>query len=150
MSFHLAQVNIAVAKYGEDDERFSEFVGNLDRINALADSAQGFVWRYISDDNDAEARAAFGNDKLLFNMSLWSSLEDLKYYVYQSDHVNILRQRADWFIPQGSPSMVLWWQREGQIPTVAEAKHRLDCLTEAGPTEEAFTFRSTYDMPMKS
>ena len=35
----------------EDDERFAGFVDNLDRINALAESSPGFIWRYVSTDN---------------------------------------------------------------------------------------------------
>ena len=45
MNFHLAQVNIAIAKYSRDDSRFAGFVDNLDRIYALSESTPGFVWR---------------------------------------------------------------------------------------------------------
>ena len=144
MTFHLAQVNVAVARYGIDDPRFAGFVDNLDRINAIADQSPGFVWRYTSDDDDAEAKRIFASETLLFNMSLWQSVDALKNFVYESDHLGILRQRGDWFVPQNYPVMALWWQPEGQIPSVTEAKHRLDCLAECGPTEEAFTFRSSF------
>ena len=144
MTLKLAQVNVAVAKYAEDDPRFAGFIDNLDRINAIADQWPGFVWRYISDDNDAEAKRVFASDMLIFNMSLWESVEALKNFVYESDHLGILRQRGDWFIPQNHPVMALWWQPEGQIPGVTEAKHRLDCVAESGSTAEAFTFRSAF------
>ena len=144
MMFHLAQVNVAVAKYADDDPRFAGFVDNLDRINAIADQSTGFVWRYTSDDDDAEAKRIFASDTLLFNMSLWQSIDALKQFVYESDHLGILRQRGDWFVPQKHPVMALWWQPEGQIPSVAEAKRRLDCLAERGSTDEAFTFRSSF------
>ncbi len=32
MDYHLAQVNVAIARYAYDDPRFAEFVDNLDRI----------------------------------------------------------------------------------------------------------------------
>jgi hypothetical protein len=42
-SYHLAQLNIAKMKYSVESAEMSEFVDNLNRINALADSAAGFV-----------------------------------------------------------------------------------------------------------
>ena len=60
MKFHLAQVNIAVAKYSDDDPKFAGFVDNLDRIYALAESTPGFVWRHVTVDDDAKAKAIYG------------------------------------------------------------------------------------------
>jgi hypothetical protein len=45
VEYHLAQVNVAVAKYACDDPRFSGFVDNLGRIYDLAESLPGFIWR---------------------------------------------------------------------------------------------------------
>lgn len=148
MRFHLAQVNTAIAKYKYGDPEFAGFVDNLDRINGLADSSAGFVWRYITDDEDAEVKRVFGDERLIFNMSLWESMRDLREFVYDSDHVQILRQRAEWFIPQDGPSLALWWQPAGDIPSVTEARHRLQCLAQSGPTQDAFTFRSAFDPPV--
>ena len=147
MSYHVATVNIAIARYQYEDPRIAGFVDNLDRINAIADDSNGFVWRYISDDDDAEVRRLFGNDDLLFNMSVWETLDDLRTFTYQSDHVTILRQRADWFIPMDGPSLAIWWQPVGEIPTIVEARHRLECLGQMGPTADAFTFRSVLNPP---
>lgn len=147
MDFVLAQTNFAVPKYSIEDPAFSGFVDNLERINALAEGSPGFVWRYISDDDDAEARRVFANDRLLFNMSTWESLRDLRHYVYQSDHVDILRDRSEWFIPQQGPTMALWWQPAGEIPSVTDAWHRLECLRQAGAGPDAFTFRSPFEPP---
>ena len=147
MTYHIATANYAVAKYAYEDPAFSGFVDNLDRINALADAAPGFVWRYISDDDDAEARRIYGIDDLIFNMSVWESVESLRNYVYESDHVDILRRRAEWFVPQPGATMALWWKPAGEIPTISEAKHRMECLTMHGPTEDAFTFRSVFEPP---
>lgn len=147
MSFHLAQVNIAIAKYAYDDVLFSGFVDNLDRIYELAETTPGFVWRHVSVNDDAEAKAAFGEDNLIFNMSVWTGKEALHNFVYKSEHIDILRQRGEWFIPQNRPIMALWWQLAGTIPTIVEAKHRLDRLAQAGPTEDAFTFRQFYEAP---
>ena len=147
MIFNLTQVNIAIAKYSYADPEFAGFVDNLDRIYELAEHADGFVWRYVSEDEDAEAKRIFSNDALIFNMSMWKSLQDLRNFIYESDHVQILRKRAAWFVPQDRPTMTLWWQPDGKLPTVAEAKRRLECLAQTGSTVDAFTFRDEYEMP---
>lgn len=147
MSFHLVQLNVAIAKFDMEDPRMAGFTDNLDRINGLADVSPGFIWRYTSDDNDAAVKALFGDPMLLFNLSVWESKEALEDFVYRSDHVAILRQRAEWFVPQKGPSMALWWTAAGTLPGITEAKHRLERLAQAGPTEDAFTFRSAFDPP---
>ena len=147
MNWHLAQVNIGVAKFGYEDPRFAEFVDNLDRINVLADESPGFVWRYVQEDECEAGRDVFGDESLLFNMSIWESKEALMEYVYKSDHVQILHRRAKWFVNQERPILALWWQLAGTKPTVVEAKHRLERLAQAGPTEDAFTFRQFFEAP---
>lgn len=144
MNFHLAQVNIAIAKYAYADPRFAGFVDNLDRVYALSESTSGFVWRYVSVDNDAEAKAIFGEPNLIFNMSLWETKEALSDFVYKSDHADILRKRAEWFTPQNKPTLVLWWQQAGTIPTVSEARHRLKLLAQTGLTIDVFTFSNFF------
>jgi Domain of unknown function (DUF3291) len=42
---YLAQVNIAKMKAPIESPIMADFVANLDRINALADAHEGFVWR---------------------------------------------------------------------------------------------------------
>ena len=147
MNFHLAQVNIAIAKYTREDPRFAGFVDNLNRIYALAESTPGFVWRHVSVNDDAEAKATFGDPDLIFNMSLWETKEALSDFAYKSSHVDILRKRADWFVPQNRPILALWWQNAGTIPTILEARHRLDLLAQSGPTQDAFTFGSFFEVP---
>lgn len=147
MNFHLAQVNIAIAKYRYDDPRFAGFVDNLERVYALAEQTPGFVWRHITVNEDAEAKMVFGDQSLIYNMSLWESKEALFDFVYKSDHAEILRQRADWFTPHDRPAFALWWHPAGQIPTITESRHRIDRLAQAGPTQDAFTFRHFFDAP---
>jgi hypothetical protein len=40
--------------------------------------------------------------------------------------------------------MVLWWIPAGHIPTVEEAKAKLDYLERCGPTPLAFTFKQRF------
>ena len=44
-AFELAQLNIALMKEPLESPGMADFVANLDRINALAESSPGFVWR---------------------------------------------------------------------------------------------------------
>jgi hypothetical protein len=43
--YQLAQLNIGVIKGAMDSPVMADFAANLDRINALAESMPGFVWR---------------------------------------------------------------------------------------------------------
>lgn len=148
MKFHLAQTNVGIPKYSYEDPRFAEFVDNLDRINALADSSPGFVWRYVAEDETEAGGEVFGDDNMLFNMLLWESKEVLMNYVYHTDHLEILRKRDEWFEPMERPIQAMWWVPEGTLPTVTEAKHRLELVKLNGPTEDTFRFRHFFEAPV--
>ena len=139
--FHLAQLNIAIMKYPLDDPRMEGFVSQLDSINALAEESDGFVWRLKDDTGNATEISAFDNPNYLVNMSVWESAEQLKAYVYQSAHVNVMRQRKQWFHLMKEAYYVLWSVPVGHIPTVEEAKERLLLLQTEGPGPEAFDFK---------
>ena len=145
--FWLAQANIARMKAPLDDPAMAGFVSQLERINAVADASPGFVWRLQTEDGDATALRAFEDERILFNMSVWESLEALHAYVYRGEHVGPLRDRRLWFEPLEGPPLVLWWIEAGHTPTVEEAKERLRTLADTGPTPEAFTFRRPFPAP---
>jgi hypothetical protein len=141
---HLAQLNIGKIKYPLDDPRMAEFVENLARINALAESSSGFVWRLQDDNGNATSITAYDDPAILVNMSVWQSVEALKSYIYQSDHSEFLRRRHEWF-ERIMPYMVMWWVPAGHLPTVEEAKERLAYLEQHGETPYAFTFRKVFE-----
>jgi len=145
--YHLAQLNIAKMKFPLDDSRMSEFVDNLERINALADNAPGFVWRLQTDDGDATGIEYFGTD-ILVNMSVWEDAEALHHYVYRSAHNKIMSQRKQWFDRIESTYTVLWWIPTGHVPTIEEAGRKLQFLSDNGPGAEAFTFKQSYPAPV--
>ena len=94
MEWHLAQVNIGRLRARVDDPLIADFVANLDRINALADAAPGFVWRLQTEDGNATAIRPADDDELLaINLSVWESVEALADYVYRSAHVELMRRR---------------------------------------------------------
>jgi hypothetical protein len=139
--FHLAQANIALMRAPLDDPFMEDFRTQLDRINAIADASPGFLWRLQTDQGNATAIRAYDDERILFNMSVWESIEALHYYVYRSGHAAPFRDRRRWFEPLESPPLVLWWVAAGHRPTIEEAKARFDVLRNRGPTAEAFTFK---------
>ena len=82
--FHLAQANVANMRAPLEDPIMEGFRSQLDRINALADASPGFVWRLQTDSGNATDIRAFENELILFNMSVWESIEALHAYVYRS------------------------------------------------------------------
>jgi hypothetical protein len=144
--YELAQLNIAAMKEPLQSPGMADFVANLDRINALAEASDGFVWRLQSDQGDATAFRPLGED-VLVNLSVWRDAESLSRFVYRSDHVQIMRRRKEWFAPMREAYAVLWWVRKGHRPGLEEAAARLALLRAQGPGEAAFTFRQAFGPP---
>lgn len=145
--FHLAQANIARMRAPLEDPLMAGFASQLDAINAAADRSPGFLWRLQTDAGNATAIRAFEDERILFNMSVWESIEALNHYVYRSEHVGPLRDRRQWFEPLDGPSLVLWWIPAGHLPTIEEGKERLRILAAEGPTTKAFTFKVWFPPP---
>jgi hypothetical protein len=145
--YHLAQINVGRLRAPVDDPMIADFVANLDRINALADSLPGFVWRLKGEGNNATDIQPRPDDPLFaVNMSVWSDLDALAGFVYRSDHRGVMRRRAEWF-EKMDLYMALWWVPAGRTPTVEEGLAALDSLERHGPTEAAFTFRDPHPAP---
>lgn len=140
--FHIAQVNIARMNAPLDSPVMEGFVARLDEINALADQSVGFVWRLQTDEGDATYLRPYDDDRILFNLSVWETVESLKDYVYRTAHAELLRDRRKWFQHFAGAQIALWWVPAGHIPSVDEAKKRLAHLDEHGPSQFAFTFRT--------
>ena len=142
--YHIAQVNIGRIKASLDDPIMSGFTGRLDEINALADTSPGFVWRLQTPEGNATYLRPYGDERILVNMSVWESIDALKTFVYRTVHTELLRKREAWFERFESTYMALWWVPVGHLPGVDEAKKRLAYLDTHGPTEFAFTFKTTF------
>jgi GNAT superfamily N-acetyltransferase len=135
----VAQINIGTMLAATDDPRVAEFMDNLERINAVADRAPGFVWRLQTESGNATDIQIFANPLTLLNMSVWQSVEALKEYVYRSDHIDFFRRRAEWFEPDAK-RVALWYVPAGEIPELDEAVRRVEFLERNGPTPYAFGF----------
>ena len=146
--WHVAQLNVAQARYPLESDEMAGFMDNLDRINALGDTSPGFVWRFQDDSGAATETRVDGHPDTLLNLTVWESVDALSAYAYKSEHVEFLRRRREWFEPSGDdPYLVLWWVPAGTTPTPEEAFERLEHLVENGPTDKAFTFRDRFDPP---
>ncbi len=135
---HLAQVNIAHLKARFGDPEVAEFFENVPRVNALAESSPGFIWRYEGD---------YPDPMIAFNMSVWDSILHLSQFVYRSAHVNVLRRKDEWMTPIKSAHSALWWVKSGTLPTVEQGLEALAILDERGPTQAAFTFDTRFAEP---
>ncbi|MGH9143449.1 MAG: DUF3291 domain-containing protein [Vicinamibacterales bacterium] len=138
---HLAQVNIGRMKAPLDDPSMAGFVSRLAELNALADGSDGFVWRLQDGEGAGNTYLRpFDDDRIIVNMSVWKSVEQLRAYTYAGPHAETLRQRRDWFEKLERVAVALWWVPAGHVPTIDEAKARLAALDQHGPTPFAFTF----------
>jgi hypothetical protein len=142
MPYHIAQINIARTRASLDDPIMQGFVSRLDEINALADAAPGFVWRLQTDEGNATYMRPYEDERIIVNMSVWESVEHLKEYVYRTPHMELLRERREWFEHFEGAYLAMWWVPAGHIPGIDEAKKRLAHLEKHGPSQYAFTWRT--------
>ena len=118
------------------------FRSQLDPINALADRSPGFVWRLQGGTGNATYLRPYEDERILFNLSVWTSIAALHDYVYRGPHARLLRERHAWFERIESAVTALWWIPAGHIPGVDEAKQRLAHLDAHGPSQTSFTFKT--------
>ena len=152
MDFVLAQVNIGRLRAPLDSPQLASFMAALDPVNAMADTAPGFVWRLQTEDGNATAVRAFewdqaGSAGVILNMSVWESVEALAAFVYSEQHRQVLRRRREWFERMEEAYLALWWVPRGHIPATGEAEDRIRYLRAHGPTAHAFTLRVHFPPP---
>ncbi len=147
MNYHLAQINIAQALAPMTDPIMAGFTAQLDAINALADTAPGFVWRLQTESGNATTIRVFDDERLIVNLSVWESIEALFEFAYKTTHTQVMSHRKEWFERMGVPYLAMWWIPAGHIPTALEAKARLEHLQLHGPTAYVFQFKPRFPMP---
>lgn len=144
----LAQINVGTLVAPEGDPGVQPFFDALDRINTLAEASPGFVWRLKDDQGPGATYLRPTVDPLfLVNMSVWSSVETLRDFVYRSTHSEELARRRDYFVSNEHAHMALWWVPEGHVPTIDEGLARLWHLDRYGLSPQAFTFRKHFAPP---
>src|SRR2546426_8322782 len=114
--YQLAQLNIGRIVAPLDSPQLAGFVARLEEINALADGASGFVWRFQTEDGNATALRPFDDERMLVNFSVWESAEALHTFVYRTQHAEVMRYRRRRVERLGEPVTGPWWGRAGPPP----------------------------------
>jgi hypothetical protein len=155
MNLHLAHVNIAWMHADMSDPVMAGFVRRIDEMNKLAEESKGFVWRIPDSETSFAALEVFRDDypgfdpsRLLYNMSVWESVEDLRDYTLYTAHAEMIHQRRQWFDSMAGANVALWYVPIGHRPTVAESAARLRSVRTLGPTPESFTLRKSFPPPV--
>ncbi|AJR04121.1 DUF3291 domain-containing protein [Siansivirga zeaxanthinifaciens] len=141
--FHLAQVNIAKMLGSFNDPVMKPFFDNVERMNAIADSSPGFVWR-LKDEDKEEATHLFKEDNLIINLSVWESPKDLFNYTYHSGHIEVFKRKKEWFSKLKMLHMAFWYIPEHTKPSIKEAHNRLMYINAYGETPYAFNFKNIF------
>lgn len=63
----LAQLNVGRLRAPMDDPLIDDFRTNLERVNALAETSPGYVWRLQDDSGDATSIKVFDDDLDIVN-----------------------------------------------------------------------------------
>jgi hypothetical protein len=141
----LAEINIARMKgVNIQDPVMLEFVENLDKVNAIAESSEGFIWRLKDDNNNATAFNPYQDEQVIINVSVWENIETLEKYMYKTLHVEFLKRRKEWFQTFGKVYTAMWWIPAGKFPTIQEAIEKLGYLQAHGPSPDVFDFRNKH------
>lgn len=147
-TYQLAEINIARMKgVNINDPIMKEFVENLDKVNAIAESSEGFVWRLKDDNNTATALNPYHDEQVIINVSVWESIETLEHFMYKTFHSDFLKRRKEWFQTFGKAYTAMWWIPKGHFPTMQEAVDKLDFLQKNGASPVVFDFRKKFFPP---
>ncbi len=114
--------------------------GSGTNLLAMAERMPGFVWRLVGDGSNGGALELrpYDDPAMAVNMSVWKTVEDLERYVWQTVHKKFYNRKAEWFEALKSHHFVMWFVEPGHIPTLTEAKARLEHLDAHGNSDHAF------------
>lgn len=136
---HLAQLNITRWKIDTDSDEAAGFFNAIERVNAVADRADGFVWRFIDPlEGDVKLLKEWERDGFIVNASVWETPKAFEHFVWNTIHKRIYERKDEWFEAPAEQRFVMWWVEPGTTPSLAEAKARLDHLNEHGDSDHAF------------
>ncbi|MEY1555059.1 DUF3291 domain-containing protein [Yoonia sp. R2331] len=138
----LAEFNFGTLKYPWDDPRLKDFQDNLDRVNALAQRSDGFIWMLDEDGMDAVQNDPQGPLKDRPNtastLSVWRDAQSLWQFVENTLHGRFMKRGSEWFRADDRSHLVIWEVVEGHRPTVAEGMARWEDLMRDGPSKPIF------------
>ena len=143
---HLAQINLARLLFPQDDPRVAEFMDNLAAVNAVAERAPGFVWRFTDESGNATSTQVLGDPAIIVNMSVWENVAALEGFVFRTVHRRFYLKRAEWFDASFKPALALWQVAPGALPTLAEGVARWTKLRNEGPSADAFGWKEALQL----
>ena len=117
----LAQANIALFRWPLDDPRMMEFVEQIPLVNRIAESSDGFIWRFDDAYLPQDTGPPWNDPLLFFNMSVWRDEQSLRAFLRSAEHQAIMRRRANWVEPVSGQASATWWIAEDTRPTIADA-----------------------------
>ncbi len=88
-----------------------------------------------------------GSHGVIVNLTTWQSVEALAGFVFSVRHLEIMRQRRQWFHQAAEATTALWWVPSGHRPSTEEAEDRVRQLRGHGPSADSFTLRKPYPAP---
>jgi Domain of unknown function (DUF3291) len=144
MEYNLAEINVGRMLGPIDSTIMQEFADSLDRINALAEGSEGFIWRLKDESNNATSIPVTADVLLIINLSVWKNIDDLFAFTYKTAHTEYLRRRGEWFERLRDMHMAMWYVPAGHIPSVTEAMDRIAYIRANGPTPFAFSFKQRF------
>ena len=144
---YLAQINISHMKAPLDAPMMKEFTDFLNPVNKLGEESPGFVWRLKDETSGASSsymQTPF-DDAFIVNMTVWEDIASLSNFVFGTVHSYFLKNRSKWFEKAKQIQVVMWWIPVGHIPTLEEAKEKMDYIQLHGPTPAAFNYKKLFD-----
>ncbi len=90
---NLAQINIGRLRAEIGAPEVADFIDNLDRVNAIAERSDGFIWRLKDGDGNATSYVLDDDALLIPNMSLWRDFESFQFFVFNTLHHAFLKRR---------------------------------------------------------
>ena len=149
--YRLAQINFARIRAPLSEPGMAGFLRQLHSINALAEAAQGFIWRLDETSAGAAGDRAFPRHPpgtTLVNLSVWKSVGALRRFVNFGRNEAFEKRRHTWFSRFDGAWVVLWWVPDGYFPEVEEGMRRLEHLRRHKDTPYAFSFHAPYAPPV--
>jgi len=146
--YQIAEINIAKMNgVNINDPIMKEFVDNLDKVNAVAENSEGFVWRLKDESNNSTNLNPYNDEQVIINISVWENIETLENFIYKTFHTDFLKRRKEWFKTFGKAYTAMWWMPKGQFPTIQEAVDKLDYLQKNGSSNIVFDFKNKFPQP---
>ncbi|WP_299030795.1 DUF3291 domain-containing protein [uncultured Sulfitobacter sp.] len=135
---YLAEINVARLTHPIDHPAVAGFADNLERVNAVAERMDGFIWRYVDESGNATDTQIDADPRVIVNISVWRDARALEDFVWGTVHKQFYARRDEWFNAMGSMSFAMWWIEKDHRPTITEATQRLAHLNANGPSDHAF------------